>query len=295
MDKKMARAIGIRVGIIAAIIIALFIISGCAVVTYPDQYTVIQQFGEIKSIRSEPGLSFKVPFVQTVRQLPKSVQLYDIPISDVITKDKKTMVTDSFVLWKVTEPKSFVKELNASVSVAETRIGNLSYNSMKNVISSLPQSDIISGRDQLAEKIFANIGDLEQNYGVNIVGIETKSLDLPDANKESVYGRMISERNNIAASYQAEGEEEGTMIRSNVDKEVSIQISKAKAEAATVRAEGESEYMKILNESYEDPAKADFYQFVRSLEMAKTSYSGGNTTLVIPPDSPLADVFYNAG
>ena len=204
------------------------------------------------------------------------------------------MVADSFVLWKVSDQLTFIQTLNGNVSNAEARISTIVYNSMKNVISNLSQTEIISGRDTLAQSIFANIGDGLDKYGIELVAVETKRLDLPDDNKQAVYERMISERNNIAASYIAEGESEATKIRTETDKTISIQIAQAEAEAAKIEAEGEAEYMRILSEAYADASRADFYTFVRSLDAAKISMSGDNKTLILTPDSPLAQIFYNA-
>ena len=292
--EKMKKRISKLVPLILVLIVAGMLYSNAFVVTKPNEYTMIQQFGKVVAVRDEAGLSFKIPFVQNAKTIPNTVLLYDLPISDVITKDKKTMVADSFVLWKVSDPLTFIQTLNGNVSNAEARISTIVYNSMKNVISNLSQTEIISGRDTLAESIFANIGDGLEKYGIELVAVETKRLDLPDDNKQAVYERMISERNNIAASYQAEGESEATKIRTETDKTISIQIAQAEAQAAKIEAEGEAEYMRILSEAYADSSRADFYSFVRSLDAAKISMSGENKTLILAPDSPLAQIFYNA-
>lgn len=292
--EKTKKRLGKLIPLFLVLIVAGVLYSNSFVVTKPNQYTMIQQFGKVVAVRDEPGLSFKIPFVQNAKTIPNTVLLYDLPISDVITKDKKTMVADSFVLWKVSDPLTFIQTLNGNVSNAEARISTIVYNSMKNVISNLSQTEIISGRDTLAQSIFANIGDGLDKYGIDLVAVETKRLDLPDDNKQAVYERMISERNNIAASYQAEGESEATKIRSETDKTISIQIAQAEAQAAKIEAEGEAEYMRILSEAYADESRADFYSFVRSLDAAKLSMSGDNKTLILTPDSPLAQIFYNA-
>ncbi|MBP1581721.1 MAG: protease modulator HflC [Oscillospiraceae bacterium] len=290
----MKKRIGRLIPLVVILLIASMLSSSCFVVTMPNEYTLVQQFGKVVDIKEEPGLSFKLPFIQNTKTIPNTVLLYDLPISDVITKDKKTMVADSFVLWQVADPLTFVQTLNGNVSNAEARISTIVYNSMKNVISNLSQTEIISGRDTLAAAINENIGDGLDKYGINLVAIETKRLDLPDDNKQAVYERMISERNNIAASYIAEGESEATKIRSETDKTISIQVSQAEAEAAKIEAEGEAEYMRILSEAYADESRADFYSFVRSLDAAKISMSGSDKTLILSPDSPLAQIFYNA-
>jgi membrane protease subunit HflC len=283
----------IRRAVFLGILVAFLILwNQCVVITMPNQFMVVQQFGEIVNIARQPGISFKMPFVQTTRPVASDMRIYDIPISDVITQDKKTMVADSFVLWRVSDPTAFIRTLSGNLYNAESRISNISYNSMKNVISRLSQADIISGRDTLAQKIFDNIGDTLDQYGVDLIGIETKRLDLPDDNKQAVYTRMISERNNIAASYLAEGDEEARLIRNQTDADVSILLSQANARAAETIADGERQYMELLAEAYNDAEKSEFYSFVRALDAAKASLSGGGTTLILGRDSPLADVFY---
>ncbi len=285
---------GMKIVIIALVVVLLIGLTSAMVVTRENEYTIIRQFGKVVDIRSNAGLSFKLPVIQEQQTLPKTVLLYDLPVSDVITKDKKTMVADSFVLWKIEDPQRFIQTLNGSISNAESRLSTLVYNSMKNTISGMNQTEVISGRDgELAAAIKEGVGNSLSQYGINLIAVETKHLDLPDDNKAAVYQRMISERNNIAAKFTAEGESEAKMIRSQTDKEVEIMLSEADAKAEVLRAEGEAEYMKILSDAYSDPAKAEFYNFVRSLDAAKASLTGGNNVLFLTPDSPLAQIFYN--
>jgi membrane protease subunit HflC len=292
-ETLLRRGILRRLLILALIIVIAVLIGQCVVITNPDQYMAIKQFGEVVRITREPGLSFKVPFIQSATVLPKAVQHYDMPLSDVITQDKKTMVTDTFVLWKVSDPLIFIQKASGSITLAESFIGNNSYNSLKNVIGRLPQADIISGRDKLADQVFQNLGNALEQYGLQMIALETKHLDLPDDNKNAVYDRMISERNNIAARYTAEGDEEARMIRTETDKTVNIQISNAMAQAADTIAEGEQRYMEILADAYNSTSKAEFYTFGRALEAAKKSLSGSNKTLILGRDSPLTEIFYN--
>lgn len=285
-----------KVSLIVILLIALIVTGSCMVVTHPNEYSVVRQFGKVVSVRETPGLSFQLPVVQTVTKVPNTVLLYDLPLSDVITKDKKTMVADSFVLWRIQDPQLFIQTLNGQVANAEARLSTIVYNSMKNTISARSQVDVISGRDgELAADIKAGVGDTLEQYGIELIAVETKHLDLPDDNKAAVYQRMISERNNIAASYIAQGESEAKKIRSEADKEVEIMISQAEAQADALIAEGEAEYMRLLSAAYNDPSKADFYAFVRSLDAAKASMKDGSKTLFLSPESPLAQIFYNAG
>lgn len=282
-------------GLAAAVVLAVVVLANSVVITRQNEYTVVRQFGEVVGVQSNPGVSFKIPFVQSTATLPNTVLLYDLPISDVITQDKKTMVADSFALWKIADPVLFIQTLNGSVSNAESRLSTIVYNSMKNIISSRTQTDVISGRDgELAADIRDGVGDTLDQYGIQLIAVETKHLDLPDDNKEAVYQRMISERNNIAASYTAQGESEAQKIRSETDREVQVMLSEAQAQAEVLIAEGEAEYMNILSDAYSDPAKAEFYSFVRALDAAKASLSGGGNTLLLSKDSPLAQLFYQA-
>lgn len=280
--------------ILVVMVVALILLGGsCMVVTYPNEYAVVKQFGKIVSIRENPGLSMKLPFIQHVEKIENEVLLYDLAVSDVMTKDKKSMIADCFVLWEINDPLKYTQTLSAQKSNAEYRINTIVYNSLKNVISSLSQEEVISGRDgELAASIKANIGDTLEQYGITLLAVETKSLDLPDENKAAVYERMISERNNIAATYQAEGEEEAKEIANNTKAEITIMQSEADAQAEEIVAKGEAEYMRILSDAYNNEEKADFYLFLRSLDAAKETMTGDNKTLIIDESSPLADIFY---
>ncbi|MBP5533116.1 MAG: protease modulator HflC [Lachnospiraceae bacterium] len=272
------------------IFIAVVVLLNSMVVTKENEYTLIKQFGKVERIVPNAGLSFRIPFIQTTDTLPKTMLLYDLTASDVITQDKKTMVVDSYVLWRITDPLKFTQTLT-SITNAEGRINTIVYNSMKNIISSMSQSEVISSRDgALSQSIMQNIGTSVDQYGIQFVSIETKHLDLPSDNKAAVYERMISERNNIAASYTANGESEAKMIRTKTDNEIVVSVSEAEAQAEKIIAEGEAEYMKILSEAYNTPDRAEFYTFVRALDAAKKSMKG-DKTLILPKDSPLAELF----
>lgn len=289
MKKVFARTLTVIILIVA--VITLF---SSIIITYENQYSVIKRFGKIERVIDKAGISFKIPFIDTVNAVPKSIQFYDMPESDVITKDKKAMVVDNYVLWKIVDLVSFNQNLNSSVTAAEGRIDTTVYNAIKNVISSLTQSEVIIDRDsKLDSAIMDSIGDSMKQYGIELISVETKRLDLPSDNKNAVYERMISERDQMAATYTAEGESEAQKIRNETDKKVAISISDAEAQAAEIIAEGEAEYMRILASAYDTPSKSDFYKFVRALEAAKASLRGENKTLILSSDSPVAKIFYN--
>lgn len=281
--------------VIIIIVVFFIVILGASsiVITQENEYSLIRQFGRIDHVVSEAGISFKIPFLQSVDTLPKQTLLYDLSPSDVITSDKKTMICDSYILWHITDPLKFAQTLNSSITNAESRLDAIVYNSTKNVISSTSQDDVISGRNgALSQAVIDNIGTSLDQYGIELLAFETKKLDLPSDNKAAVYERMISERDNIAATYTAEGSSEAQIIRNSTDMEVTVMLSEAAREAEILIAEGEAEYMRILSEAYADESRQEFYSFVRSLDALKISMQGGNKTVILSPDSPIAQIFY---
>lgn len=273
-------------------VILLALLGSSVVVTAENEYRLVRQFGKISRVIDTPGISFKIPFIQSTDTFPKETLLFDLTPSDVITRDKKTMITDSYVLWRISDPMKFAQALNGSVTNAESRINTSVYNAIKNAISSLNQDEVITSRDgELSKMVMSRIDDNLNEYGIELLMFETKQLDLPDDNKEAVYERMISERDNIAATYSAEGKSEAQVIQNTTDKEVAIKISEAKKQAEILVAEGEAEYMRILSEAYDTEDKQDFYSFVRSLDALKASMSGGDKTVILSEDSPIAQIF----
>lgn len=316
-------SIGFLVVILCA---AVIVLSGSLYTTAENEYTVVKQFGKIVSTNDTAGLRMKIPFVQTVSSVSKAKQIYDLSQSEAITSDKKTMLVDAYVIWRVTDAKTYTSSLNASTATAQGRIDVIVYNAIKNTISSMTQEELITSRDTavkieateaerddieindlvedkedvasekddvivISERLLNCVGTQCQQYGIEISDIKIKVLDLPDENKEAVYNRMITERNNIAAAYKAQGESEAQVIKNTTDAEVTVMLSEAKATADATIAEGEAEYMRILSEAYNDEDKADFYTFTLELDAVKASLTNGNTTLFLDKDSPIAQIF----
>ena len=292
-ERKNSRPVR-RILLAAVLLLALFLLFSSYFVVHANEYGIVRQFGAVVDIKSEPGLYFKIPFIQQTGALPKTVLLYDLPVSDMISADKTTLIADCFAIWRIEDPRLFIETLSGSVSNAESRINANVYNALKTVISSMTQAEIISGRDgTLVSAIMANIGNSFERYGIRLIAVETKKIDLPDDNKAAVFNRMISERNNIAAGYLAEGEGEAKEIRNAADKKVQITLAEASAKAATIRAEGDAEYMRILSEIYDSPEEAEFYTFMIALDALQSSMTGEEKTLILDADSPIARVFYD--
>ena len=219
---------------VIGVLLLLVVVAGLnsIVVTYENEYKLVRVFGKVDRVVTKEGISFKIPFVEQTDTIPKQILLYDLAASDVITMDKKTMVTDTYVLWRVSNPYKYAKTLSASVTNAESRINAAVYNSLKEIIGGLSQAEVICARDgELSVKVMDGIGKAMEQYGITLVSVETKHLDLPSDNKTAVYERMISEREQMAAQYTAEGNAESQIIKNETDKEVAIKVADATAQA----------------------------------------------------------------
>ena len=278
---------------------AIIIIIGCVILgnslftVHQKEFVAVRQFGKIVRVESEPGLKMITPFVQSTQRIDAATKLYDIPSSDVITRDKKSMITDTYVLWRVTDPIKYIQSLNAIDTRAQERIEAAVYNATKTAISSMTQDEVIESRGEVLTKLITDDANSDMGgYGVEIVTAEIKALDLPDDNRTAVYERMTSERNNIAASYTAEGNAEAQKIKNETDKSVAILKADAEKTAATLEGEGEAEYMNILSAAYNTEEKAEFYNFVRSLEAMQNSLKGGEKTIILDKNSEIAKLLY---
>lgn len=205
------------------------------------------------------------------------------------------MTVDSYLIWEISDPYEFYKTIG-NISDAELRLNAFTYNELKTLIGKLNQSDVInqedaSDRNDIYEGITAEINKIAQTYGINILDVKVKRLDLPASNEQDVYLRMISERNQIADKFTADGEYEASIIRNDVDKQVNIIISDAEADAARIEAQGEAEYMRMLAEAYNTDDKRDFYEFNLALEALKASLSNSkDKTVIIDGNSKLGQL-----
>lgn len=288
---------GIIFGIIALVLIIL--VSSSLYTVEENQYACVFRFSEIVETEDQPGLHFKIPFVDTVEYFTKATQFYDIPPSEVLTSDKQNMTVDCYILWNISDPQQFYRALGTPTK-AEERINAITYTALKNTMGKLAQADIINmndgaERNDIYDGIAAIVNESADQYGIHIEDVKIKQFDLPDSNLNAVYTRMISERNQMAEKYTAEGNKEASLIRNEVDKTVNILISDAQANAAKLEAEGEAEYMRLLAEAYGTADKKDFYEFILALDALKASLSGGEKTVILDRDSDLAQILMGAG
>ena len=264
-----------------------------------NQYACTVRFSQIIDTTATAGLHFKIPFLDSIRYFSKATQFYDIPPSEVLTSDKQNMTVDCYILWSITDPKLFYQTLG-STGVAEDRLNALTYNELKTVMGTLAQADIINmndggERNEIYAGISAAVNKQAIQYGIRVEDVKIKQFDLPDSNLNAVYSRMISERNQMAEKYTADGNYEASLIRNDVDKQVNILVSNARAAAAKLEAEGEAEYMRLLAEAYNSEDKKAFYEFTLALDALKKSLTGNEKTVILDGDSELAKLLTGAG
>jgi len=287
-------------GFIIGLIIALVLIVGMnsLFVVEEDEYACTVRFSQIIGTTGEAGLHFKVPFLDSVRYFSKATQFYDIPPSEVLTSDKQNMTVDCYILWSISDPKLFYQTLGTT-GVAEDRLDNLTYNQLKTVMGTLAQADIINmndgaERNEIYEGISTAVDTEAVKYGIHVEDVKIKQFDLPESNLNAVYSRMISERNQMAEKYTADGNYEASIIRNDVDKQVNIMVSNAQAEAAKLEAEGEAEYMKLLAEAFNSQDKKNFYEFTLALDALEKSLTGSQKTVILDAESALAQILMGA-
>ena len=264
-----------------------------------NEYACTFRFSEIVNTETEAGLHFKIPFIDSVKYFTKATQLYDIPPSAVITSDKQNMTVDCYILWNIEDPQQFYRALGTN-SVAEERLDAITYTALKIALGNLKQSDIINmndggERNDIYESITATVNEQAKVYGIEVEDVKIKRFDLPDSNLNAVYTRMISERNQMAEKYTANGNFEASKIRNDVDKQVNIMVSNAQAQAALLEAEGEAEYMRLLAEAYNSQEKQEFYEFTLALDALKASLTGDDKTIILDQNSDLAKILMGAG
>ena len=276
----------------AVILVAIILIFASVYTVQTNQTAIVIRLGKAQYTEDSTGLHIHTPFIEDTVKVYTGDMLYDIPASDVITADKKSMIADNYVIWSVVDPIKYYQTLGAVKGRAEERIEAAVYNATKNTISSMKQDEIIAARGNTLTNLIttASNSDISQ-YGLTIELAEIKALDLPTDNKAAVYERMISERNNIAAGYTAQGNADAQRIRNNTDRQTSITVADAEARAAVLKAEGEAEYMKILSDAYNDPDKADFYNFVRGLD-ALEALGKSESTIILDKNSEYAKILY---
>lgn len=289
--KEIRRYVKIGVSLLITLVVLLILFSSMYVVK-EGEYKVVRQFGEVVRTVDEPGLNFRIPLLQSLTTLPKKKLVYDVTEREINTLDKKRMIIDNYAVWEITDPEAMIKNARTEIN-AETRMGEFIFSVIRTELGAMNYDQIIndeeSTRGDLNTRITERVNELlnNNNYGIQVDDVRIKRTDLPQENEQSVFNRMISERESQAQQYLSQGEAEKNRIMANADKDVTEMLSKANAEAEEIRAEGELEAAKIYNKAFSQDA--EFYQLYRTLESYKKTIDG-ETTIIIPQGSPYADL-----
>ena len=263
-----------------ALVIALASMSMFTV--HITQSAVLLELQKPKEIITEPGLYFKIPFIQKVRYFSKQLLDNDSPPAEVITRDKKNLLIDNFSLWRITDPLKFLETVR-SVNGARARLDDIVYSELRVEIGTHDlHAAVTESRETIMDKITKEANLKAGEYGIELVDVRIKRIDLPPEIANSIFNRMRTERERIAKEYRSEGNEESTKIRATTDKEKTILIAEAYKQEQTVRGKGDAKAIKIYADALQKDPK--FYAFIRSMEAYKNSLKT-DTTILLSEDS----------
>ncbi|KLO23602.1 MULTISPECIES: protease modulator HflC [unclassified Marinitoga] len=270
-----------------AIIVILFIYTSLFIVNQ-EQQAVVLRFGEIKKIVTEPGISFKTPFIDNVVKFEKRLMLYDIDPERIITADKKTVIVDTYTIWRINDPKTFIESMR-SVQLALTRIDDVVYSNVRDLVAKYTLNEVLSKkREEMLTEITKRSSENLKQFGIEIVDVRVKRTDLPPDISKSVYNRMMAERYSIAAQIRAEGQRESEIIKAEADKKVKIILSEAQKNAEIIRGTADASVIAIYADAYN--ASPEFFELKRIADIYKDSFK--DNILLLSPDSPILKYLY---
>ena len=249
------------------------------------EQVVVLQFGKPVRIITEPGLHMKAPFpIQEKNVFDNRLLEYDSPPEEILSKDKKSLIVDNYVRWKIVDPLQFLKTVQA-IPTALSRMDDIVYSELRRELGTRDMVEIITeNREELMEKVTVASNMATQDYGIEVVDVRIRRVDLPSQNEESIYARMDAERKRQANKFRSEGEEEAQKIRATTDRDKTIILADAYKQAERVRGEGDAKAVEVYAEAYSADPK--FYEFVRTLDSYKKIIDD-KTMLVLPSDSRL--------
>ena len=252
---------------------------------------IVLQFGDPKRIIVNPGLNFKIPFIQNVVYLDKRILNLDTPSEEVIASDQKRLIVDAFARFKIVDPLKFYISVGDE-RVARSRLATVINSRIRNVLGQEELQTLLSvDRIKQMELIKEGVNAEAQNFGINIVDVRIKRADLPQANSEAIFRRMQTEREREAKEFRARGAEMAVTITSTADKEVTVLIADAEKKSEIMKGEGDGERNKIFADAFgRDP---EFFAFYRAMQAYETALIGGETSLILSPDSEFFKFFGN--
>ena len=270
--------------IFAGVVVLLIIVYNLFTFTVDEtKKAAVLRFGEIIKLADEPGLYFKIPFVQSVKYLEDRVLNYDIQPRDILTSDQKRLVIDNYAIWRVGDPKLFIEATRGSLLNAQSRIDDIVYSDLRNILAKHTLNEIVSAkRLEYLQQVTELSRDKLDKFGIVLIDVRIKRADLPTEIEKAVFSRMRSERERIAAQLRAEGEEKAKQTTSSADKDKEIILADARKEAEKIMGEGDAQALETYANAYnQDP---EFYRFWRTLESYKTALGAGSR-IVLSTDS----------
>ena len=262
----------------------LFVFSTVIVVDETEQIVILQFGKPIRTIKN-PGLNFKLPApIQVSNSFEKRLLEYDVPPEEILSKDKKSLIIDNYVRWRIVDPLLFLQTVKA-VPTAKTRLDDIVYSELRQELGTHDMVEIITEtRELIMDKVTKASNEETSKYGIEVIDVRIRRVDLPQENESSIYARMEAERKRQANKFRSEGEEEAQKIRAATDRDKTVILAEAYKTAEQIRGEGEAEALDIYATSFsKDP---DFYEFLRTLETYEKVIDK-KTTLVLPGDSKL--------
>jgi len=257
------------------------------------QQAIILQFGDPKRVIQKAGLNYKIPFIQNVVLLDKRILNLDAPSEEVIASDQKRLIVDAFARFKIKDPLKFYISVG-NERVARSRLSTIINSRIRGVLGKEELATLVSKeRARLMDKITQDVNVEASKLGIEIIDVRIKRADLPQANSEAVYRRMQTERLREAKEFRAEGAEIAQTVRSTADKEVTTILAEANKKSEILKGEGDGKRNKIFAEAFgKDP---DFFSFYRAMQSYEKSLIGGETSLILSPDSEFFRFFGKSG
>ena len=253
------------------------------------QQGLVLQFGEPKRVVQDSGLNFKIPLIQNVVRYDKRILEYDLPIEEVIAVDKKRMLIDSFTRFKITDPLEFYKTVGSESNV-RNRLNSNVISSLRRVVGTVTLDELLSeDRSNIMIRIRDEVNNEASRFGIEIVDVRIRRADLPEANSQAIFERMISERVREAKEFRAKGSEIAQKIRAEADKEKTVILAEATRKSEILRGEGESSAISIYANAFE--MDSDFYSFYRSMQAYGKVLGEDGTTMILSPDSEFLEFF----
>jgi len=252
---------------------------------------IVLQFGDPKRILLKPGLNFKLPFIQNVVFLDKRILNLDAPPEEVIASDQKRLIVDAFARFQIVDPLKFYISVG-NERVARSRLSTIINSRIRNVLGQEELQTLLSkDRSKQMALIKEGVNNEAQNFGINIVDVRIKRADLPQANSDAIYRRMQTEREREAKEFRAKGAEMAVTITSTADKEVTVILADAQKQSEIMKGEGDGERNKIFADAFgQDP---EFFAFYRAMQAYEKALIGGETSLILSPDSEFFKFFGN--